>query len=100
LNVLHRDHTPRVACIKYNISIDICNNNDFVNTFFEECPIYENPITLVSGSVLRIRLNNFLMEVTDRYRTVYFSIRRMGGTAVVPSVVLRTQGNRVTFIRG
>jgi hypothetical protein len=48
--------------------------------------------------MLRFRLSDFLMEVTDGYRTIYFSLRRLGNTAVVPSVVVGSN-NRVSFLR-
>jgi hypothetical protein len=59
-----------------------------VHTFFEECPIYENPIAFVNGTILRFRLSNYLMEVTDGYNELYFSLRSEGLTGVVPSAVV------------
>jgi hypothetical protein len=75
----------------------ICDKNDYAHTFFEECPVYENNITLIPGSVIRIRQSNFLMEFFDGYNTVFLSLRRAGNTAVVPSVVLR--GTKVPITR-
>jgi hypothetical protein len=68
--------------------LDICDKKDFVHTFFEECPIYENAIVLVPGTVLRFRVSNYLMEVSDGYNEVYFTLRSEGSTGVVPSAVM------------
>ena len=47
-----------MACIiNYILFIDICDKKDFIHTFFEECPIAENTITIVSGTILRFRLS-------------------------------------------
>ena len=78
----------------------ICDKNDYEHTFYEECPIYENKITLIPGSVLRFRLSDFLLEVNDGFDSAFFSLRRAGNTAVVPSVIVRGNNNRIAFIRG
>ena len=78
-----------MACkLKFQFFVDICDKRDFIHTFFEECPIYENPLTFVNGTILRFRLSNYLMEVTDGYNEVYFSLRSEGLTGVVPSAIL------------
>lgn len=78
--------------------LDLCDKNEFAHTFFQECPIYENTIKFARGTVLRFRLSEFLMEVYDGSNTVFFSLRRAGNTAVVPSVIMRGVNVFIIFI--
>ncbi|CAD8161018.1 unnamed protein product [Paramecium pentaurelia] len=79
----------------------ICDKNDFIHTFFQECPISSNPILFVPGTVLRFRLSDYLMEVYDGYQFAYFSLRKAGKTGVIPSAIIRSDSkNKITFLKG
>lgn len=92
-NLFDRQYKAQVAYI--------CDKNDFIHTFFQECPISSNPILLVPGSVLRFRLSDYLMEVYDGYQFAYFSLRKTGKTGVIPSAIIRSDSkNKITFLKG
>lgn len=77
----------------------LCDKNDLIHTFFNECPVGENLITFVSGTVLRLRLSNYLLEIHDGYQTVILSIRKEGETGMVPSIAIRANStNKVSFL--
>ncbi|TNV74741.1 hypothetical protein FGO68_gene9730 [Halteria grandinella] len=79
----------------------LCDKNDFIHTFFQECPISSNPILFVPGTVLRFRLSNYLLEVHDGYQFAYFSLRVAGKTGIVPSAIIMSDSkNRITFLKG
>lgn len=87
--------------VLFPLTPDLCDKNDFFHTFFQECPINANPIIFVKGTILRFRISNYLMQVHDGYTTVYFTLRKLGRTGIVPSAIIRGHpSNKVTFLLG
>jgi len=53
----------------------------------------------MKGTILRLRISNYLMEIHDGYNSVYFSLRSLGRTGVIPSaVIIGHPSNKITFL--